>query len=168
MVTYNRKFSARPVVELLDDGDVVSQGYTNMILNSIYQHGQSSDLYVVCGEADRSWHEMVGLGVKSASGKTLLFATKNVGAENESVPGGYYHFNEAQVICPNTWGNAFRLPTIEELKALGSYDSSSNWGKTVSGYDVYKISTATLKGRILPCPMGIMLMRQQGRSRATV
>ena len=93
----------------------IPEGYTKQISEGIYQHETDSKLYVVYGEKDNKWHEMVDLGVGAT-----LYAPMNLGAEKPTDYGGYYSFDDAEDAVTYGWGTAFRVPSSGDLSSINN------------------------------------------------
>ena len=123
--------SVRPVVAVNLSGESGDQpagmpsGYTKKISDNVYQSASNYAMYVVKGSADSKWHEMVDLGVKDSDGKSVLFATMNLGAEKVTEYGGHYTFEDAKTQVTSTWGSEFSVPTKTQLSALVTNTTSS-------------------------------------------
>lgn len=107
-------------------------------------------------------HEYVDLGLVNAAGKTVYWATCNLGASKETDFGYYYAWGESKNKTSFTtanysnknadaatvnWGGDWRTPTLEEMNLLVT---KCTWTPVTTGVKGYKVTGPNGKSIFLP------------------
>ena len=112
------------LTSVVSAANYIPQGYALMSgSKTVCQNTSDEYRYMIYGDKDEKWHEMVDIGI-TTNDKKVLFATMNIGATLPADAGNYYGWGETEPQSSKfyNWANYKYGNSITDLSKYNSSD----------------------------------------------